>query len=429
MLGRRHTETGSAAAAEGTTVKVTVDPWSNVTESNESNNTDTASAVVGSGTPVPTASVSAAAGNLCLAKRPKPAAAHSRQKTAWPTIGQQGQIISNVANVSSGPSAPGTLSQGLAAVIPTLWDTGQTLRVRIDGFSSTDAATIQSIDRTWMNVVNINLVFVGANAAAEIRVAHGTGNNSFVGRDNLDVPADQPTMRLFNVTQRAILHEFGHALGWIHEHQSPVAGIKWDKPKVYAHSLTTQRWEKEKVDENLFKQYAASSTNYSAYDVDSIMHYTIDASLTTDGMGVTAKNSLSTTDTKYAREWYPFMGDTTGQLRTGDDCDTIAFRVDYDSNDAPANGYRFSLAEAEGKWWKAIKIPLKKGGDFELEVSESASTASFSADEIDTSRPMGFGKAKGLGIHTWLGYTWPVLASLPKKAKIQLTWTKDSCGG
>ncbi len=34
--------------------------------------------------------------------------------------------------------------------------------------------------------------------------------------------------------RRVVLHEFGHALGGIHEHQSPASGvIPWDKPKVY----------------------------------------------------------------------------------------------------------------------------------------------------------------------------------------------------
>lgn len=32
---------------------------------------------------------------------------------------------------------------------------------------------------------------------------------------------------------RVVLHEFGHALGAIHEHQHPEAAIPWDKPKVY----------------------------------------------------------------------------------------------------------------------------------------------------------------------------------------------------
>jgi len=34
---------------------------------------------------------------------------------------------------------------------------------------------------------------------------------------------------------RTVIHEFGHALGMIHEHQHPLAAIPWDKDKVYTY--------------------------------------------------------------------------------------------------------------------------------------------------------------------------------------------------
>ena len=33
---------------------------------------------------------------------------------------------------------------------------------------------------------------------------------------------------------RVVVHEFGHALGCIHEHQSPAATFQWNKEAVYA---------------------------------------------------------------------------------------------------------------------------------------------------------------------------------------------------
>ena len=77
---------------------------------------------------------------------------------------------------------------------------------------------------------------------AEIRITFDPGNSwSTVGRDALLVPAGSPTINfgwfadvvtdklVSRVTdqeiRRTVLHEFGHALGFIHEHQSPAAGI------------------------------------------------------------------------------------------------------------------------------------------------------------------------------------------------------------
>ena len=34
--------------------------------------------------------------------------------------------------------------------------------------------------------------------------------------------------------RRVVLHEFGHALGLIHEHQNPEGGIEWNEPAVKA---------------------------------------------------------------------------------------------------------------------------------------------------------------------------------------------------
>lgn len=370
-----------------------------------------------------------AAGRLCTAKPPREVPHGRRKKTAWPTIGANGEIISAYEKISSG------VTNGLAGPIPSLWDTGQTIRVRITGFSVADAATIQSHAQSWTNHVNLNLVFVGANDRATIRVVPGSRNYSVVGRDNLSVPPNEPTM-LLNLAgltpdevRRKALHEFGHALGWIHEHQSPAAGINWDKPKVYAFFKgPPNNWSEADVDRNIFRLYSANSTNYSPYDPDSIMHYDVDPSLTTDGIGVTAQNVLSATDMKYARRWYPFMGDASGQLRTGDDCDVVEFRVDYSSTDA-GRGYRFSLDQGRDvTWWKGIRVPLKEGKWYEFGVEDQHSaTTTFDPDELDLSRPIGFGKAKGLGGHTWLSYTWPVMSVLPKKTRIQFTWTNDHC--
>ena len=80
---------------------------------------------------------------------------------------------------------------------------------------------------------------------------------------------------------RVTLHEFGHALSAIHEHQSPAANIPWDRDAVYAYyGAPPNSWTKEQIDRNIFAKYSATVTNASAFDPESIMLYAIPNSLT-----------------------------------------------------------------------------------------------------------------------------------------------------
>ncbi|WP_394775590.1 M12 family metallopeptidase [Flavobacterium sp.] len=116
-------------------------------------------------------------------------------------------------------------------------------------------------------------------------------------------------MRLGHVTdipsaKETILHEFGHALGLEHEHQSPNANIKWNLSEVYKYFKDSQGWTTDEI--NLFVINKANSTNYSEYDPLSIMHYAIPAFLTTDRVAVYSTKELSTVDINSINKWYPF---------------------------------------------------------------------------------------------------------------------------
>ena len=71
---------------------------------------------------------------------------------------------------------------------------------------------------------------------------------------------------------RVVKHEFGHALGLIHEHNNPTGGIKWDKDAVYQ-SLggPPNNWDKTTIDHNMFERYSKNITNYTQTDSKSIM--------------------------------------------------------------------------------------------------------------------------------------------------------------
>jgi hypothetical protein len=90
-----------------------------------------------------------------------------------------------------------------------------------------------------------------------------------VGTDALSIPRSEPTMNFGWLTpesdddefSRVVTHEFGHALGAVHEHQNPAAEIPWDKPKVYDYYAGAPNfWTKEQVEINLFQRYDAQQS-------------------------------------------------------------------------------------------------------------------------------------------------------------------------
>ena len=166
-----------------------------------------------------------------------------------------------------------------------LWDNGSTLRVRfLDGDPGVQAK-VAAIAKEWEAETNLTLEFVHVRAA-EIRISFAEKGFSWstVGTDAKTVPGAEATMNYgwlepdteLREYQRVVRHEFGHALGMIHEHQNPAAAgvIPWDKPKVYAY-YAQQGWSKADVDFNIFQVYSEDSTNHTTFDPTSIMEYAI----------------------------------------------------------------------------------------------------------------------------------------------------------
>ena len=78
-----------------------------------------------------------------------------------------------------------------------------------------------------------------------------------------------------------ILHEFGHAMGMIHEHQTPFQNpLIWNREYVY--SIFTgppNNWSRADVDFNILDTYSSTGMNGSAFDGRSVMKYYIPSQL------------------------------------------------------------------------------------------------------------------------------------------------------
>jgi len=195
----------------------------------------------------------------------------------------------------SQPRGAGALR--MAVLKAKKWPNGSTLRVRFLGGTSAQQKIVKQFAPQWSNFANLKFDFNNA-PDAEIRIAfQDDGAWSYIGTDCKDIPLNQPTMNFGWQDEGVVLHEFGHAIGLIHEHQNPLGGIKWNKPNVYRDlGGPPNFWDKATVDNNLFATYAVEQINGTALDKKSIMLYAIPKTWTTDGFQSEPNEVLSPTD-------------------------------------------------------------------------------------------------------------------------------------
>ena len=213
------------------------------------------------------------------------------------------------------PSPTMPIPMGLAAK-KNLWKQDTVLKVRfLQGTDRLHDKVIEAASEWFINGVRLNLKKADPGELAQIRISFdpGGGSWSYIGTDCLGIHPSQPTMNLGWATLHTpkqdfwsvVVHEWGHALGLLHEHNHPEALIEWDKAAVYEElGGPPNGWDRETIDFNVFAKFDASTVITTDFDSASIMIYTIPSRWTSNGKSFMPSWKLSEGDTATIRRLY-----------------------------------------------------------------------------------------------------------------------------
>ena len=205
------------------------------------------------------------------------------------------------------------------------WQPGTRLRVCFTDGDPTLQRRVASVATEWSEYANIEFWF-GETIDAEIRITFVTSALwSYVGTDALLVPKDQPTMCLGALAPKTgdqrlrevVLHEFGHALGLIHEHPTrhryslgQAKGLRiFERPAL----LLVERTGETYISPG---SGGPDITQFLMFDPQSIMRAPVPKAFTIGGFEIAWNEALSATDKEFAASVYPHFSAASREAAT-----------------------------------------------------------------------------------------------------------------
>jgi hypothetical protein len=233
-----------------------------------------------------------------------------------------------------------------------LWPLGSKLKVSFMDGDARSQQLLAQVATQWEKCANIIFDFVDEKTqrlrqwkegdGSVIRISFSgrfglAGNVSYIGRPTKEIPSNQATMNIAEPPgtlyttrfERVVLHEFGHVLGFRHEHMHPLdhCNDEINLPAAYDYYARTQSppWYPQEVRMNLL--YDDTTVGYVLSegvekkdpivsvnrDNASIMMYELPPEILKAGVKskcyVIEARTLSEGDRKGAGIAYPFPGD------------------------------------------------------------------------------------------------------------------------
>jgi hypothetical protein len=244
------------------------------------------------------------------------------------TLPEEKRIAAARAAVEGNPAnatLPGVLGgyeplpiQHIAALTGKLWPASG-VRAAVQFLDNPDAETRRKIllaANAWgQDPRGGNVVFVETRGQGDVRLARtpGQGYWSYLGQDNAHVPAGRQTMNLDSFTartpdseyKRVVPHEFGHYLGWPHEHTRKEIVGRIDPAAADAYFLKFDGWDAQTVQQQVLTPTPDGLITALPADVRSIMCYGFPAEIMRDHVAVPGGLDIDDEDFALCAQLYP----------------------------------------------------------------------------------------------------------------------------
>ena len=206
--------------------------------------------------------------------------------------------------------------KSLAGKVTNLWQPNKKIKIFFETSEKELIEEILFVANEWSNYSSIKFVYEKNLKKADIHLTlkKDFGFYSAIGlQSKVLLSKNKPSMNLdpnwglekgfseknnfkFKYCKAMVIHEFGHALGFIHEHQREDRPFEFNIDYIKNNYLKMGMPSYKAAVENIIKKYSINRINYSDFDYKSIMIYPFKGKETLQKISIEIPLELSKND-------------------------------------------------------------------------------------------------------------------------------------